>query len=534
MSLSSLRSTLLLAYSHNPTIHFHVFLHKMDGLSEDYRDDTQTDVEKRVEDDLSDASSAFAFAPGVDAKAWRTRIERDDEDESRNQRLDWSYLEKKADRARQSAAAGGGQEETPQSSSSLLDQPPKAAGRQNEPYKRRRQSSVRSNSGIVTGVGSSSSSAYFSLETEVRLSLHQTSIFDSSMFVAFSRVLNDLVLRSPGKVLRHALARLIDHFVESTCVSSRAAGSSYGQADVGQSADTEGSMDPSRPTPAAASIDVDKLYLMHLPTRTYLVTDSSPFEKTSFDVVCDYMGFLVGINSLFSNVKSPRADFSDQSAGERGKSQRQKYQSSTLRLQHPASATGSGGVGAGMAIGSGSAPMSASSGSLGGGPGSYAAAGSSLGEAGSGVAGNTGASAGAAGMGGNNSNNSAANDGGGSTSGGSSLPVEETRLSFWQLDDSLGLVAILRCTDSPSGNGSSEGSSNKGTAASTTAMSSGVVDNADANQGSTQPPQPQGTSSIIDELMEENVGVLRRALRAMLAMSRDGKGLEDVHRELGC
>lgn len=499
----------------------------MDGLSEDYRDDTQTDVEKRVEDDLSDASSAFAFAPGVDAKAWRTRIERDDEDESRNQRLDWSYLEKKADRARQSAAAGGGQEETPQSSSSLLDQPPKAAGRQNEPYKRRRQSSVRSNSGIVTGVGSSSSSAYFSLETEVRLSLHQTSIFDSSMFVAFSRVLNDLVLRSPGKVLRHALARLIDHFVESTCVSSRAAGSHYGQADVGQSADTEGSMDPSGATPAAASIDVDKLYLMHLPTRTYLVTDSSPFEKTSFDVVCDYMGFLVGINSLFSNVKSPRADFSDQS------SQRQKYQSSTLRLQHPASATGSGGVGAGMAIGSASAPMSASSGSLGGGPGSYAAAGSSLGDAGSGVAGNTGASAGAAGMGGNNSNNSTSNESGGSTSNGSSLPVEETRLSFWQLDDSLGLVAILRCTESPSGNGSSDGHSNKGTAASTTATSSGTTDSADADQGSTQPSRSQGTSSIIDELMEENVGVLRRALRAMLAMSRDGKGLEDVHRELG-
>ncbi|CAO1631035.1 unnamed protein product [Sympodiomycopsis kandeliae] len=243
-SLASLHSLIVLAFAHNPGIQFHVFLHKMDGLSEDYRDDTQTDIEKRIDDNLSDASSTFVFAQGANASP-SGRSGKGSGKQSGNDgdsaigpdgqeydlaNMDWDTLEQTATQAVPDAVIRPSQKQTASniSKSKGTSQPP-------------------------------------DLETDVNLTIHQTSIFDSSIFVAFSRVLQPVIF--PRNWMKAGIIRLVDSLV-----------------DVCQ---------------------FEKLFLVHLPTRTFLVNDSSPFDKTSFDVVCDYLGFLVDFSTLFANLRPP-------------------------------------------------------------------------------------------------------------------------------------------------------------------------------------------------------------------------------------
>lgn len=44
------------AYKVNPDINFEVFIHKVDGLSDDHKIETQRDIHQRANDDLADAS----------------------------------------------------------------------------------------------------------------------------------------------------------------------------------------------------------------------------------------------------------------------------------------------------------------------------------------------------------------------------------------------------------------------------------------------------------------------------------------------
>ena len=39
----------------NPSIKFEVFIHKVDGLSDDHKIETQRDIHQRANDDLTDA-----------------------------------------------------------------------------------------------------------------------------------------------------------------------------------------------------------------------------------------------------------------------------------------------------------------------------------------------------------------------------------------------------------------------------------------------------------------------------------------------
>lgn len=54
-ALERLHSTVTRAYKVNPKINFEVFIHKVDGLSEDYKMDTQRDIHQRATDDLLDS-----------------------------------------------------------------------------------------------------------------------------------------------------------------------------------------------------------------------------------------------------------------------------------------------------------------------------------------------------------------------------------------------------------------------------------------------------------------------------------------------
>ncbi|XP_071955652.1 ras-related GTP-binding protein C-like isoform X2 [Antedon mediterranea] len=54
-ALARLHMTVSRAYKVNPNIKFEVFIHKVDGLSDDHKIDTQRDIHQRANDDLTDA-----------------------------------------------------------------------------------------------------------------------------------------------------------------------------------------------------------------------------------------------------------------------------------------------------------------------------------------------------------------------------------------------------------------------------------------------------------------------------------------------
>lgn len=57
-ALSRLHLTVTRAYKVNPSISFEVFIHKVDGLSDDHKIEKQRDIHKRTNNDLTDAGLA--------------------------------------------------------------------------------------------------------------------------------------------------------------------------------------------------------------------------------------------------------------------------------------------------------------------------------------------------------------------------------------------------------------------------------------------------------------------------------------------
>lgn len=55
-ALGRLHLTVSRAYRINPEINFEVFIHKVDGLSDDNKIEKQRDIQKRASDDLADAA----------------------------------------------------------------------------------------------------------------------------------------------------------------------------------------------------------------------------------------------------------------------------------------------------------------------------------------------------------------------------------------------------------------------------------------------------------------------------------------------
>ena len=60
-ALNKLNVTVTKAYKINPNIKFETFIHKVDGLTEDNKMETQRDIHQRANDDLSDAGIFFSL-----------------------------------------------------------------------------------------------------------------------------------------------------------------------------------------------------------------------------------------------------------------------------------------------------------------------------------------------------------------------------------------------------------------------------------------------------------------------------------------
>ena len=60
-ALNRLHQTVTKAHKVNPSIRFEVFIHKVDGLSDDYKMETQRDIHQRANDDLADSGKWKLF-----------------------------------------------------------------------------------------------------------------------------------------------------------------------------------------------------------------------------------------------------------------------------------------------------------------------------------------------------------------------------------------------------------------------------------------------------------------------------------------
>lgn len=60
-ALNKLNLTVTKAYKVNPNIKFEVFIHKVDGLGDDFKMESQRDIHQRATDDLADSGNQRIF-----------------------------------------------------------------------------------------------------------------------------------------------------------------------------------------------------------------------------------------------------------------------------------------------------------------------------------------------------------------------------------------------------------------------------------------------------------------------------------------
>ncbi|WFC97805.1 GTP-binding protein gtr2 [Malassezia yamatoensis] len=191
-ALSKLHQVILHAYRNNPGIHFHIFINKVDGLSDDYKYDTQRDIEQRVFEELIDSSHEFQ------------------ENHS-------------------------------------------------EPFR---------------------------LESEVNLRFHLTSVFESSVFVAFSRIQQRLMQ------------------TENSRSASTTEVPAEEQVEVVPSPDKLVSLGDGIEAACnslCSSCNFEKAYIFDMPSRTFVGCDTSPFDLPLFDVMFQYIRFLGSFSELYTS-----------------------------------------------------------------------------------------------------------------------------------------------------------------------------------------------------------------------------------------
>ncbi|EPQ27457.1 uncharacterized protein PFL1_04995 [Pseudozyma flocculosa PF-1] len=310
-ALSKLHSVILAAFAENQTIDFHVFIHKIDGYSEDYRQETLADIRGKVLDDLVDSSPSFTAQP------WSypapVGVPKKDSGKSRSRSRDFGALGRSP--ALNGRAANGGAGSGAGSGSNNGAGYDASASEISlfSPGNNNGRSSGRDDSDIPMA-------GQINLESAVRLHFHLTSIFDTSVFVAFSKVQQSLMQKTksveaappPPRHLRPpsasgAGASGINRTPSPLAGASQLSSASTIPSTLAESVETLCDS-------ICSSCKFDKAFLFDLPTRTFAGSDSTPFDAASFDVIFEYAGFLSKFASLYANVTPSCGDASTAAA----------------------------------------------------------------------------------------------------------------------------------------------------------------------------------------------------------------------------
>ncbi|XP_061918271.1 ras-related GTP binding Ca isoform X1 [Entelurus aequoreus] len=180
-ALGRLHLTVSRAYRVNPEINFEVFIHKVDGLSDDHKIETQRDIHQRANDDLADAS------------------------------LEKLHL--------RSGSGSSGMES-------------KTTG---DPFLLQPSSAIPA---VVTLIG-----------------FYLTSIYDHSIFEAFSKVVQKLIPQLP------TLENLLNIFISNS--------------------------------------GIEKAFLFDVVSKIYIATDSSPVDMQSYELCCDMIDVVIDVSCIY-------------------------------------------------------------------------------------------------------------------------------------------------------------------------------------------------------------------------------------------
>ena len=277
-ALSKLQTIILSAFAENQTIEFHVFVHKIDGYSNDYRQDTLSTIQGKVLDDLVDSSPSFVAQPWSYPEplpAKETKASKSAKDRSRSKSKDLSFSRSPA-AAGNSSSGGGGYDASASEFSTFSG----GGGH---------RSDVAPEPGLIN------------LDQAVRLHCHATSIYDTSVFVAISKLQQSLAQKvKPEEPLDAEVP-----------ASSNGAGAGGDASKPTRPA----AATPRRSQTLAESMEqvcdsicstcrFENAFLFDLPTRTFIGTDSAPFDAASFDLAFDYAGFLAKFAGLYAGVQS--------------------------------------------------------------------------------------------------------------------------------------------------------------------------------------------------------------------------------------
>lgn len=178
-ALVRLNAVIVAAYMENPDIHVHVFINKVDGLSEDYKYDTQRDIEQRVYEGLLNSTHELQGVLDEDTR----------------------------------------------------------------------------------------------LDKAVSLHFYLTSVFDASVFIAFSRIQQRLLqgTESEAKQAPSGMVSLSDA-LETAC------------------------------NLLCTACYFEKAYVFDVPSRTFVGSDTSPFDASLYNIVFRYMHFLLQFSQLYAWV----------------------------------------------------------------------------------------------------------------------------------------------------------------------------------------------------------------------------------------
>ncbi|MGH0163256.1 UNVERIFIED_CONTAM: hypothetical protein FKN15_057188 [Acipenser sinensis] len=198
-ALGRLHLTVSRAYRVNPEINFEVFIHKVDGLSDDHKIETQRDIHQRANDDLADAG-----LEKLHLRAYRV-----------NPEINFEVFIHKVD--------------------GLSD---------DHKIETQRDIHQRANDDLADA----------GLE-KLHLSFYLTSIYDHSIFEAFSKVVQKLIPQLP------TLENLLNIFISNS--------------------------------------GIEKAFLFDVVSKIYIATDSSPVDMQSYELCCDMIDVVIDVSCIY-------------------------------------------------------------------------------------------------------------------------------------------------------------------------------------------------------------------------------------------
>lgn len=112
---------------------------------------------------------------------------------------------------------------------------------------------------------------------QIHLSFHLTSIYDHSIFEAFSKVVQKLIPQLP------TLENLLNIFIPVSAIGNTVF--NYTKRDM--------------PEFPSQNSGIEKAFLFDVVSKIYIATDSSPVDMQAYELCCDMIDVVIDLSSIY-------------------------------------------------------------------------------------------------------------------------------------------------------------------------------------------------------------------------------------------